>query len=173
MTFNLADARIHLGRTPAMLRAFLEPLPEAWLHGDEGPGTWSPAQVLRHLIWCEVDDWVPRAERILQHGTAVPFSPFDRTGGESRYADLSVPELLTEFARARAESLAALDRLAIAEQDLERTGTHPEFGAVTLGQLLSTWVVHDLTHVVQISRALARQYREAVGPWQKYLRVVQ
>lgn len=173
MTFDLDDARVHLRRTPQTLRALLEPLPAAWLTANEGPETWSPVQVLRHLIWCEVDDWIPRAQRIAQHGTALAFSPFDREGGEPRYAGLSVPELLSEFARLRTANVKALDDLGLTSADLSRVGTHPELGPVTMGQLLATWVAHDLSHVVQISRTLAAQYREAVGPWRQYLRVLQ
>ena len=173
MTFDLDDARIHLRRTPDTLRALLAPLPEAWLTANEGHETWSPEQVLRHLIWCEVDDWIPRARCIAQHGTTVPFSPFDREGGESRYANLSVAELLDEFDRHRAGNLKALDDLALTGQSLTRTGLHPDLGTVTMAQLLATWVAHDLSHIVQISRTLATQYRDAVGPWRKYLRVLQ
>lgn len=173
MTFDLDDARIHLRRTPDTLRALLTPLPVAWLTANEGQGTWSPEQVLRHLIWCEVDDWIPRARRIAQHGTAVPFSPFDREGGESRYGHLTVTELLDEFARLRSANLKALDDLELTGDSLTQTGMHPDLGPVTMAQLLATWVAHDLSHIVQISRTLATQYRDAVGPWRKYLRVLQ
>ena len=169
MTFSLPDARGHLERAPDRLRALVGPLPEPWLHVTEGPGTWSPIQVVRHLIWCEVDDWIPRARLILEHQGRVPFSPFDREGGESRYGGWTAAALLDEFARLRAENLGTLDGFALDEGTLALPGEHPALGAVTLQQLLSTWVAHDYVHFTQIARTLARQYREEVGPWREFM----
>lgn len=173
MDFDLGAARAQLARTPMMLDALAGQLPDAWLQATDGPGTWSPAQVLRHLIWCEVDDWIPRARIILEHGAAVPFRPFDREGGEPRYARLTVSQLLGEFARLRAENLRTLDSFELDAEKLRLEGLHPELGRVTLDQLLSTWVAHDLSHLTQITRTLARQFRHAVGPWRQYMRVLQ
>ena len=160
-----------LRRTPALLDAWLRDLPAAWLDADEGPQTWSTRTVLGHLIEADRHDWLLRVRHLLQHGEAVPFAPFDRFS-QLRQAPRPVGVLLDEFAacrRARLDELAALD---LGERDLERRGRHPEFGPVTLGQHLATWVAHDLTHVAQITRVLARRCRSAVGPWAAYLRVV-
>jgi hypothetical protein len=172
MTFSLADARWHLARAPHVLRTLVQPLPEPWLRGTEGPGTWSPVQVVRHLIWCEVDDWIPRARIILVQRDTVPFNAFDREGGESRYAALTVPALLDEFERLRADNLRTLDSFAIDDEKLALPGRHPVLGAVTLRQLLACWTAHDLVHFTQISRTLARQYQDAVGPWRQFMGVM-
>lgn len=172
MDFNLHDARLHLSRAPQVLRTLVEPLPEPWLTSNEGPDTWSPIQVVRHLIWCEVDDWIPRARMILEHGTSQAFNQFDREGGESRYRDLTVPALLDEFERLRAENLRTLDGFGLDNPKLALPGRHPALGSVTLGQLLATWVAHDYVHFTQISRTLARQYRDAVGPWKQFMGVM-
>ncbi|MBL9077787.1 MAG: DinB family protein [Planctomycetes bacterium] len=170
-TYPLDDGPALLARTPALLDAWLRPLPAAWLTADEGPGTWHALEVLGHLIEGERHDWIPRARHLLQHGTAVPFAPFDRFA-QQRRPHRTVDQLLDEFAACRAESLADLAALRLTAADLERRGRHPEFGVVTLGQHLATWLAHDLTHVVQIARAMAHRCREAVGPWRAYLRVV-
>jgi hypothetical protein len=172
MDFNLHDARLHLDRAPHVLRALVERLPEPWLTSNEGLDTWSPIQVVRHLIWCEVDDWIPRARMVLEHGDSKAFNQFDREGGESRYGHLAVPALLDEFARLRAENLRTLDGFSLDQSKLALPGRHPALGAVTLGQLLATWVAHDYVHFTQISRTLARQYREAVGPWKQFMGVM-
>jgi hypothetical protein len=172
MEFTLQDARLHLSRAPRVLRTLVEPLSGPWLTNDEGPDTWSPISVVRHLIWCEVDDWVPRARLILEHGDARAFTPFDREGGESRYGDLTVAALLDEFERLRARNVDTLDGFGLDTAKLELHGKHPVLGAVTLGQLLATWVAHDYVHFTQISRTLARQYRQAVGPWRQFMGVM-
>ena len=161
-----------LQRTPRAVDALLRGLPDAWIEADEGPETWNARIVVGHLIHGERSDWMPRVAHILQHADAVPFPPFDR------FAQLRDPvrpldELLDEFAALRADSLAQLGRLALSPVDLARPGLHPALGRVTLGQLLATWVVHDLTHLFQIERAMARRYTAAVGPWRAYLRIVQ
>ena len=172
MEFQLQHARPVLERTPAVLRSLLLNLPAAWTNGDEGPDTWSPFDVVGHLIHGERADWIPRIEHILQHGDAVAFPPFDREAMFSASKGRTLVGLLDEFAGLRTQSLARLDTLALTDADLKRTGRHPEFGVVTLGEHLSTWVVHDLTHVSQIVRVMAKQYDAAVGPWRAYLSVL-
>ena len=172
MDFTLSDARLHLARAPQVLRTLVEPLPESWLVTNEGPDTWSPIQVVRHLIWCEVDDWIPRARMILEHGDSRAFTPFDREGGESRYGAMKPLALLGEFERLRAANLRTLDDFGLGDEALARPGRHPALGPVTLGQLLATWVAHDYVHVTQIARTLARQYRDAVGPWKQFMGVM-
>jgi hypothetical protein len=169
--FDLAEARPLLAATPAMLDAWLRPLPAAWLLADEGPDTWNALTVVGHLIEGERSDWLPRVRHVLQHGDAVPFPPFDRFAQERREAR-PLGALLDEFAGLRAASLRELDALALTPADLQRRGRHPEFGIVTLGQHLATWVAHDLTHVTQIARVMAKRYGAAVGPWRAYLRVL-
>lgn len=160
-----------LRRTPATLAAMLEGLPEAWHDADEGPGTWSARVVLGHLIHGERTDWIPRARRILEHGERVPFEPFDREAQLSE-PRASAAELLATLARERAASLAALEALRLGPRELELRGTHPAFGSVTLRELLATWVVHDLGHVAQIARVLAKRRASDVGPWRAYLPVL-
>lgn len=169
--FDLIDGPALLQRTPAVLDAWLRGLPDSWLQCDEGPETWNAVEVLGHLIEGEVHDWMPRVRHLLQHGEAVAFPPFDRFSQDRREAR-TVAQMLDEFAGLRHQSLDALAEMKLTAADLQRTGRHPEFGKVTLGQHLATWVVHDLTHVTQIARVMARRYGEAVGPWRAYLRVV-
>lgn len=172
MTFDLTEATAQLSRTPAVLRALVEPLPEPWLHVTEGPGTWSPIQVVRHLTWGEEDDWIPRARLILEQQDRAPFVPFDREAGEARYADLNIRVLLDEFSRLRTANLRELRKMNLGAEHLALPGLHPTLGTVTLAQLLATWVAHDLSHLTQISRTLGRQYREAVGPWHQFMRIL-
>jgi hypothetical protein len=172
MEFTFPDGAGILRRTPSVLRALLVDLPDVWTHVTEGPGTWSPFDVVGHLIHGERTDWIPRVEHILRHGDAVPFPPFDREAMFEASKGKSLGELLDTFEALRAGSLARLQELALTESDLERPGRHPQFGRVTLGQHLSTWVVHDLTHINQIVRTLAVQYTGAVGPWRAYLSVI-
>jgi hypothetical protein len=171
--FNLPDTIVLLTRTPATLNALLRGLPESWTHANEGDGTWGAFDILGHLIVGERTDWMPRARIILEHGEARPFDPFDRNAQFEESRDKSLEQLLDEFARLRAENIAALQALHLQPQDLVRRGTHPAFGPVTLAQLLATWAVHDLTNLHQLSRVLASQYRDAVGPWSAYLGVLQ
>jgi len=172
MDVKLEDARRFLERTPSVLRALTAGLPDEWLDAREGPDTFSTRDVLGHLIHGEDTDWIPRMEILLTHGESKAFTPFDRFVFRERYGALSAAELLDTFAARRAASLARLAAFALAPADFARTGTHPEFGRVTLGQLLATWVVHDFTHLSQISRVLAKQYGDAVGPWHAYLGVL-
>lgn len=172
MNFELTTAIPILERTPATLEALLVGLPADWTEVNEGPDSWTVHEVVAHLIHGERDDWIPRARHLLQWGASRPFPPFDRTHGFEEARARPLGDLLQEFARCRRESLGALESLRLTSRDLAREGRHPEFGVVTLGQHLATWVAHDLTHVSQIVRVMAVQYREAVGPWSKYLRVV-
>jgi DinB superfamily len=169
--FDLEQAIPILERTPAVLSNLLDGLPEEWTRVDEGPDTWSPRQVVAHLIHGERTDWIPRARIILKQGSYRKFDPFDR------FAELDSPrplgDLLEEFDRLRAESVATLRGWNLKDKDLLLTGVHPEFGDVTMRQLLATWVVHDLSHIAQITRTMARAYTKAVGPWTAYFRVLQ
>lgn len=161
-----------LTRTPAALNALLRDLPENWTHRNEGEKTMSAWDVVGHLIHAERINWIPRAKMILAHGDSRPFDAFDRWGHQQEHRGKSMPELLDEFARARSESLAELNAMSLRPEDFRRRGLHPALGAVTLSQLLATWAAHDLTHLHQISRILAYQYREAVGPWSAFLGVM-
>ena len=158
-----------LENTPESIVRLLAPLPEWMLHQNEGPDTWSPYEVLQHLIWGEVDDWIPRARLILEHGDRVAFTPFDRDGGKKHYAGWSVQALVDEFKRLRAENLDILRGFELTEASLSLPGTHPVLGPVTMSQLLASWVAHDLTHIYQIARILAGDYRDAVGPWTAFM----
>ncbi len=170
--FNLAEAIALLTRTPAALDALLRGLPNTWVHGNEGKDTWSAFDIVGHLIVGERTDWMPRVRIILENGEARPFDPFDRFAQSNESQDKSLEQLLDEFARLRWESLAALQSLNLQHADLTRRGRHPALGAVTLSELLATWAVHDLTHLHQLSRVMAHQYSDAVGPWSAYLGVL-
>ena len=168
----ISDAVAVLTRTPATLDALLRGLPDDWVSANEGADTWSPIDVLGHLIHGERTDWVPRARIILEHGDARAFEPFDRFAQFAESPARNIESLLDEFASLRQQSLRDFAALHITDADLGRPGRHPAFGPVTLRQLLSTWVAHDLDHIVQISRVLARPYADEVGPWRAYLRVI-
>lgn len=161
-----------LARTPATVRTLLEDLPKDLLHADEGDGTFSPFSVLGHLVQGELDDWVPRAEWILEHGPEVPLPPFDRFAHISRTADMALEDLLRDFEELRSAGLDTMRGFLASGADLETTGTHPELGEVTLAQLIATWAVHDLNHISQIVRVVARQFDEDVGPWRQYLPIL-
>ena len=172
MEFQFDDALPVLRRTPAVLRALLQGLPGSWVGATEGPGTWSPFDVVGHLIHGERTDWMPRVEHILRHGDAVPFPAFDREAMFAASRGLSLGERLDTFDRLRTESLDRLAVLRLTGADLARRGRHPEFGVVTMGQHLATWVAHDLSHIGQAVRVMARQYTTAVGPWRAYLSIL-
>jgi hypothetical protein len=161
-----------LDRTPAVLSSLLRDLPEAWTLCNEGDNTWSAFDVVGHLVHGERTDWMPRARMILQFGESRTFEPFDRWAQFRESEGKSLSQLLDEFARLRTENLDELRALDLPPEDLERRGRHPSLGVVTLSQLLATWAAHDLTHLHQISRLMACQYREAVGPWAAYLGVL-
>ena len=172
MAHNLQDTIALLTRTPATLNALLRDLPDAWTVQNEGENTWSPLVVVGHLISGERTDWMPRVKMILQFGETRTFEPFDRWGYTREVQGKSLPELLDQFGRLRGDNLAELQALNLSREDLDRRGRHPDFEAVTLSELLATWAVHDLTHLHQVSRVMAHQYRETVGPWRKYLGVL-
>jgi hypothetical protein len=172
MDYRLDDAIPVLRRTPAVLRELLKDLPPRWTEANEGPGTWSPFDVVGHLIHGEKTDWMPRVEQMLRHGDTVPFSPFDREAMFAASRGVVLADLLETFARLRKENLNRLVALKLTEADLARRGRHPELGTVTMRQHLAAWVAHDLDHLGQIARAMARQYADAVGPWQAYLSIL-
>jgi hypothetical protein len=169
--FDLRDGIAILERTPGSLSALLDGLTDAWIRASEGEGKWTPYDVIGHLNHAERTDWIPRARHILA-GETRPFDPFDQTAQFTESRGQSLGELLATFRRLRQESVAALRAMNLTPADLDRRGLHPSLGEVTLGQLLSTWVVHDLDHVVQVSRTMAKVYGEAVGPWSVYLSVL-
>jgi DinB superfamily len=173
MDFNLQDTILLLGRTPATLDALLRDLPESWTFQGEGGESWNAFDIVGHLIHGELTDWMPRARIILDYGDARPFDRFDRLAQEHTSTGKSLGDRLDEFAKLRSENLDALRALNLRKEDWSRPGRHPELGPVTLSQLLATWAVHDLTHLHQISRVMAHQYRDTVGPWSKYLGVLQ
>jgi DinB family protein len=171
--FKLDETIAVLTRTPATLDALLRGLPESWVRSNEGKDTWSAFDIVGHLIVGERTDWMPRARIILKSGEARPFDPFDRFAQLKESQNKSLEQLLDDFTHLRRENLAALRALNLQPEDFSRRGTHPALGVVTLSQLLATWAVHDLTHVHQLSRVMAHQYRDAVGPWSAYLGVLQ
>ena len=160
-----------LERTPAVLRALLGGLPDPWTTGNEGQDTWSPYDVVGHLIHGERVDWMARLAIILNDGPKKTFEPFDRFAQFDESRGKMLATLLDEFAGLRAANLERLRSLELTDADLERTGTHPRFGTVTARQLLATWTVHDLDHLMQVSRVMARQLTDEVGPWVEYLRI--
>lgn len=172
MNFNVALGRAVLERTPGTLHAMLHELGTEWTDATEGPETWSPYIIVEHLIHGERTDWIPRAQLILSQSANRRFAPFDRIAPPREGQRTSLADLLDEFARLRTESLATLASWELTDAKLALDGEHPEFGIVTLRQLLATWVVHDLGHVAQIARVMAKQYRDAVGPWRAYLPIV-
>lgn len=173
MEFNLAEGRLILERTPRALQALLRGLPDGWSRANEGPKTWSPHEVVAHLINGERTDWIPRARLILAGDATATFVPFEREGFFAEARPMPLPELLDLFERLRAENLRVLDGMKIGERELALVAQHPGLGPVTMRELLASWVVHDLGHIVQISRTMARQYRGAVGPWTEYMGVLQ
>jgi hypothetical protein len=170
--FHLDTALPILRRTPSVVRTLLADLPQDWIEQTEGPGTWSPFDVVGHLIHGERTDWMPRVDHIFRHGDTVPFPPFDREAMFTASRGRSLDDLLDTFASLRRDSVDRLGALHLTNADLDRHGRHPEFGIVTLRQHLATWVAHDLTHISQIVRVMARQYADAVGPWRAYLSIL-
>jgi hypothetical protein len=172
MHFTLDQAIDILSRTPLTLKSMLTELPSEWLLSNEGDKTWSPYDVVGHLIHGEQTDWLPRLKIILKFGEAQPFEPFDRFAQMEVGNDRTLAELLDTFERLRSDNLRELQELNLAADDLRKTGKHPELGTVTMEELIATWVVHDLDHIVQITRTMAKQYEAAVGPWKVYLKVL-
>jgi hypothetical protein len=173
MNGTMNQTVVVLERTPRTLDALLRDLPDEWTRVNEGQNTWSAYDIVGHLIHGERTGWIPRAKMILEFGETRTFERVDRLAQERENQGRSLAQLLDEFARVRSKSLDELRALNLQPGDLERRGRHPVFGAVTLGQLLATWAAHDLTHLHQISRVMAHQYREAVGPWTVFLGVLQ
>ncbi len=172
MTFDVGEAIQVLQRTPAVLQSMLGELSSSWTDADEGENTWSPYTILGHLIHGERTDWIPRARIILSRGSDRRFTPYDRFAQFHESIGRSLPDLLSEFARLREENLDTLSEWNLTLDDLELEGEHPDFGAVRLHQLLATWVAHDLGHIAQVARVMAKRYRDDVGPWRAYLPVL-
>jgi hypothetical protein len=172
MKFNLEKSIEILERTPGVLRNLLNGLSNDWTSQNEGENTWSPYDIIGHLIHGENTDWLPRTKIILRQGKTTDFEPYDRFAQFENSKGKSLQELLAEFKTLRKSNIAELKKLDIGNEELKLTGIHPEFGEVTLKQLLSAWVVHDLGHIVQISRVMAKLYKEESGPWIKYLKVL-
>jgi hypothetical protein len=170
-TAFLDDTTELLERTPGVVHDLLAGLPHSWLGTPDTPDGWTPRDVVGHLISAELDDWIPRVEIILEHGTDRPFEPFDRFAHVERDRDVSLHDLIDRFEELRADSLSQLREL-VDEDDLDRKGIHPELGEVTLRQLLATWAVHDLDHVAQIYAGLAGSRDSDVGPWKAYLGIL-
>jgi hypothetical protein len=170
--FVLEEGIAILARTPAALDAMLRDLPDGWIAAHEGGSTWSPFDVIGHLIHGERTDWMARVRTVLEHGESRAFEPFDRFAQFELSAGRTLASLLDEFGSLRRDNLRQLGELRLTAADLDRRGRHPDFGPVTLGQLLATWVAHDLDHVAQIARVMGRQYTDAVGPWRVYLRII-
>ena len=171
-SFDLQAGTAVLERTPVTLREMLAGLPARWTDADEGPETWSPYVVVGHLVHGERADWIPRARIILEQGANRRSEPFDRFAQFRESRGKSLAWLLDEFSDLRRENLETLRGWRLGDQHLDLEGEHPEFGAVTLRQLLATWVAHDLGHIAQIARVMAKQYREAIGPWRAYLTIM-
>lgn len=167
----LQESLMLLEKTPGTLDALLRGLPAIWTSATEGEGTWSPEVVVGHLIHCEKADWMPRVRMIREHGSSRSFAPLDREA-QLREAPRTLAEMLAEFAALRGENLRELRALELGEGDLEQQGRHPAFGLVTMRQLIATWTAHDLAHLVQIARTMARRYEAEVGPWAQYLSVM-
>lgn len=173
MNFNTTEAIEILSRTPGTLRAMLSGLSDGWTKATEGGKTWSPYDVVGHLIQGEEADWMVRLRIILESGESLPFPPFDREAQFRRSEGKSLSVLLDEFGRLRIENIATLRQILSKGIDLERRGKHPELGPVTVRELLATWVVHDLDHLGQVARVMAKRYGEDVGPWRRYLGILE
>jgi len=172
MDFDITQGIAVLERTPGTLRAMLHDLGTAWIDATEGPDSWSPYVIVGHLVHGERADWMPRARFILSQSASGRLPSYDRFAHLNMSQGKSLSVLLDEFGRLRAENLATLAAWRLADTELALAGEHPEFGTVTLRQLLATWVVHDLGHIAQTARVMAKQYRDAIGPWRAYLPIV-
>ncbi len=172
MDFDLESSVAILKRTPRVVSMLLTGLGEEWTKANYGPNTWSPCEIVGHLIWGDRTDWIPRARHILQYGREQPFEPFDRAGHDALCQEYDLAELLDIFATERDESLRVLKSLQLTPEQFAMEGEHPALGVATLSQLLATWTVHDLNHIAQICKAMAFQYKPAVGPWEEYLSIL-
>lgn len=171
-SFELNEAISILEKTPKVLKDQLSGLSDKWLFSNEGDQTWSPHQIVGHLVYGEDTDWLPRTKIILGSESLQKFEPYDRFAQDRLYADKGCTELLSLFEIKRTSNMKELKKLNITEKELSMTGIHPEFGEITLKEMLSAWVVHDLGHIAQISRVMAKNYTEEIGPWKKYLTIV-
>ncbi len=169
---ELPEALYFLERTPATLNSWLRDLPDGFQSANEGGESWNPRDVIEHLTLMEHTNWIPRIRWVLDHGTTAPFPPIARVDESHRKPEASIAQLLDDFAARRHANVAVLAALQLTNADLDRTAVHPAFGIVTLRQLLATWVTHDFDHLTQITRVIARQYSDEVGPWRAYLRVI-
>ena len=172
MKYSVRKSIEILERTPSVLKSLLSNLDDDWIMNNEGPETFSPHDVVGHLIHGEKTDWVIRAKIILEHGTAIPFTPWDRFAQFVESKGKTLAQLLDEFESVRKENMYWFKTLNLTEADLDKKGMHPKLGEVTLRNLLSTWVVHDLTHIAQITRVMAKQYKEEMGPWPEFFRIL-
>jgi hypothetical protein len=173
MNFDLDNSLALLSRTPSALNSLLRDLPEAWTSATEGEGTWTPIDIVAHLLYTEQVNWMPRVKHILAFGESQPFPPFKRFGHLKDCQGKSLTQLLDEFAQARADSVSDVRAMNLTRDDFEKRGQHPAFTSVTMAQVVAAWTAHDLTHLHQLARLLAHQYRDAVGPFQKFLGVLQ
>lgn len=173
MDFSLEKSFEILERTPNVLELMLKDLSDEWIMNNEGPETWSPFDIVGHLIHGEQTDWIARTKIILSNSDEKEFKPFDRFAQFEESKGKTMNQLLVEFKKAREENLRILKSFNLTKADLDKTGIHPKFGNVTLSQLLSTWTIHDLSHIAQIARVMCKQYKDAVGPWAEYLPILQ
>ena len=172
MKFSIDKSIEILERTPAVLKTLLEGLSDEWVMNNEGPETFSPYDVIGHLIHGEKTDWVVRAKIILEFGLSKPFVPWNRFAQYEESEGKSLQQLLNVFEKVRKDNMNWFKSLQLTDEDLERKGLHPVLGEITLRNLLSTWVVHDLTHIAQITRVMAKQYKEEMGPWPEFFRIL-
>lgn len=172
MEFDIKEAIEILERTPKVIKEMLQNLSDDWLKSNEGGETWSPYVILGHLIYGEETDWIPRARIILRKGQTGKFDPFDRFAQLTIYNDTPLEDLLNKFRELRKKNIDELMSFKLTKKDLERKGIHPELGEVSLGQLLATWTVHDLNHISQIARVMAKQYHKEVGNWKGHLPIL-
>lgn len=173
MDFDLDQTLAILDRTPVITRAWLDGLPVEWQEASEGEGKWTPLDILGHLLHCEEDDWMPRTRILLEHGEARAFDAFDPEGFRARYPHMRFVERQMRFATERAANMVELRGLELTDAELDKRGTHPVFGPVTLREMLATWTVHDLTHLAQMARVMCRFYGGNVGPWKQFLPILQ
>ncbi len=172
MKYSFETAYEILERTPRVLSSLLRGLDENWVMNNEGADTFSPFDVVGHLVHGEKTDWTVRIRRILEHGDAMPFEPYDRFAQFEESKGKNLMQLLDEFEQLRNKNLTWLKSLELSETDLDKKGMHPSLGEVTLRNLMATWVVHDLTHIAQITRVMAKQYKEEMGPWPEFFRIL-
>lgn len=172
MNFDLSKSYEILERTPAVLKTLLKDIDNDWVMNNEGPDTFSPYDVVGHLLHGEKTDWTVRIQRVLEHGTALPFDPYDRFAQYKESKGKNLSQLLDELEQLRRQNLRWVKSLNLNEDHLGKRGMHPALGEVTLQNLLATWVVHDLAHIAQVTRVMAKQYKEETGPWTEFFRIL-